>query len=245
VIPAYNESTRLPSTLEKLHAYLSNQPYAWEILVVANGCTDGTEEVARSISARIANLQVIAVAKRGKGLAVKTGTLASRGDIVFLCDADLSMPPEIIRLFIEQARAADVVAGTREGLGARRFGEPRRRHALGRAFNWIVQLLAVSGMNDTQCGFKAFRRHAAGDLFRLQRVPGFAFDVEVLYLARKRGYRIAELPIDWYFNADSRVRPGVDSVCMLLEVLQIRVQDALGRYVSKGEGALPSERPAA
>jgi dolichyl-phosphate beta-glucosyltransferase len=230
VIPAYNEARRLPRTLARLHQYLGGQPYTWEIIVVSNASTDGTEALVRDLSADIPGLQLIALTGRGKGLAVRAGAIRSWGEVVFICDADLSMPPEEIARFLEAIASADVVVGSREAAGARRFDEPYHRHLMGRVFNRFVQLAAVHGIKDTQCGFKAFRREAADHLFGQQYVTGWGFDVEVLFLAQKFGYRLAEVGINWFFDADSRVRPGVDTLNMVTEVLMIRLRHLLRRY---------------
>lgn len=230
VIPALNEAGRLPSTLERLYQYLSDQHYTWEIIVVSNGSTDGTEEVVREAAERIPNLDLVTLRQRGKGVASRFGALRSRGEIVFLCDADLSMPPENLARFIDTIQSVDIVVGSREAPGARRYDEPGYRHVMGRVFNTLVRLLAVPGVEDTQCGFKAFRRQAADELFDRQMITGFGFDVELLYLARKYGYRMAELGIEWHFNDDTRVRAGADTLNMLGELLMIRYRDLIGRY---------------
>lgn len=230
VIPALNEAERLPSTLDRLYRYLSQQDYSWEIIVVSNGSTDSTEEVVREAALRIPDLELVALRQRGKGVASRFGALRSRGDVVFLCDADLSMPPDELARFIDAMRDADIVAGSREAPGARRYDEPSYRHIMGRVFNTLVRSLAVPGIEDTQCGFKAFSRPAADELFDRQMITGFGFDVELLYLARKYGYRIAELGIEWHFNDDTRVRPGADTLNMLGELLMIRYRDLIGRY---------------
>lgn len=232
VIPAYNEGRRLPPTLDRLSHYLEQQPYDWEIIVVSNGSTDNTDQVTAAAQTDNPRLRLLSIPKRGKGIAVKTGAMASRGSIVFLCDADLSMPAQELELFLCRMPRVDVIAGSREAPGAKRYGEPRHRHLMGRLFNRLVQFLAVRGINDTQCGFKAFSRAAADDLFPLQTVSGFGFDVEILYLAQKLGYSVEELPIDWYFDADTRVRPGIDSLDMLREVLLVRWRDFRGHYGS-------------
>jgi dolichyl-phosphate beta-glucosyltransferase len=230
IIPAYNEARRLPRTLERLHAYLAEQPYSWEIIVVSNASQDETEEIVRAYAHKIPGLQLIALTGRGKGLAVRAGAIRSWGDVVFICDADLSMPPESLGRFMEHIENADVVVGSREAPGARRYDEPVRRHLMGRVFNYLVRVLAVRGIADTQCGFKAFRRQAANHLFGQQFLTGFGFDVELLFLAQKFGYRMTEIPIDWYFDADSRVRPGADTLNMVTEVLMVRLRDLLRRY---------------
>lgn len=217
-------------TLSRLHAYLREQPYTWEILVVSNASTDGTDDVVRAFGAEIPGLQLISLTGRGKGLAVRAGALRSWGEVVFICDADLSMPPETLAAFLDGIEIADLVVGSREAPGANRYHEPWQRHVMGRVFNRLVRILAVHGIDDTQCGFKAFRREAADHLFGQQFVTGWGFDVELLYLAQKYGYRITEIGIDWYFDADSRVRPGTDTLNMLTEILMIRMRDLLRRY---------------
>lgn len=230
MIPAHNEERRLPKTLGRLREYLECQDYSWEIIVVSNGSTDGTDAVVRAAQEQMPELKLVSMTGRGKGLAVRTGAIRSWGDVIFTCDADLSMPPETLSLFMQAIETADVVVGSREASGARRYDEPWQRHLMGRVFNYLVQVIAVRGLKDTQCGFKAFRRPAAQYLFGQQFVTGWGFDVELLYLAHKFGYTVRELPIDWYFDADSRVKPGVDTMNMVTEILMIRLRDLLGRY---------------
>lgn len=230
VIPAYNEARRLPATLTRLDQYLAGRDYRYEIIVVSNGSTDGTDEVVRAAAARMPSLRLIVAPGKGKGLASRVGALQSLGEVVFLCDADLSMPPHLLESFLASTADADVVIGSREALGARRFNEPWYRHLMGRVFNYLVRLIAVRGISDTQAGFKAFRRAAADALFSLQTINGWGFDVELLFLARRLGLRVAELPIDWHFDSDTRVRPGVDTLSMMSEVLMIRLRDIAGRY---------------
>jgi dolichyl-phosphate beta-glucosyltransferase len=234
VIPAFNEERRLPNTLRRLTEYLSRQSYSWEIIVVANGCTDDTAATVREAQSQLSTLRLLDLQERGKGLAARSGALASRGDVIFLCDADLSMPPERLETFMRVIERADVVAGSREAGEARRFEEPWHRHVMGRVFNRLVQAVAVPGIRDTQCGFKAFRRMAALDLFGQQTVTGWGFDVELLFLARRYGYIVEELGIDWYFDADTRVRPGIDTLQMLREVATVRLRSLRGRYRSAG-----------
>jgi len=230
VIPAHNESARIPSTLTRLHEYLSHKSFASELIVVSNGSSDRTEDVVRQAANDMHGIELLVIQERGKGIAAKTGVLASKGEIVFLCDADLSMPPEMIDEFLRAMEGADAVVGSREAPGSRRFQEPWFRHLMGRVFNRFVQAVAVKGVEDTQCGFKAFRREAANALFSAQTVKGWGFDVEILYLAHKFGYLVKELPIDWYFDSDTRVRPAFDTLSMLREVFLIRVRGARGTY---------------
>jgi dolichyl-phosphate beta-glucosyltransferase len=157
--------------------------------------------------------------------------LAARGEYLFICDADLSMPIEEVAKFLPpQLEDYDVAIASREVEGARRYGEPAYRHLMGRVFNFLVRLLAVPGFQDTQCGFKCFRREVARDIFPYQTMDGWGFDVEVLFIARKRGYRIVEVPINWYYMANSRVKPIRDTLSMLGELLQVRLNDWQGMY---------------
>jgi len=242
VIPAYNEAKRLPATLSRLHAYLSRRTYTYEIIVVSNGSTDGTELVVRETQQGAPDVRLMVLAERGKGRAVRAGALQSAGSVIFICDADLSMPPENLQRFLDSIESVDVVVGSREAPGATRYSEPWQRHAMGRVFNRLVQILAVPGIEDTQCGFKAFRRAVVPDLFGQQSVTGWGFDVELLFLARKYGYVMHELGIDWHYDADSRVRPGHDTVTMLFDILKIRLRDALGGYHNQAE-ATPAGGP--
>jgi dolichyl-phosphate beta-glucosyltransferase len=168
---------------------------------------------------------------QGKGAAVKTGMLAAHGEYRFMCDADLSMPVhEITKFMPPQLNGYDIAIGSREAPGAVRYNEPRYRHLMGRVFNTIVRVLAVPHLQDTQCGFKMFRGEVADELFPLTTLNGWGFDVEVLYAAQKRGYRIVEVPINWYYKSNTRIHPLRDSIDMVLEVLKIRRYGRRGLY---------------
>jgi dolichyl-phosphate beta-glucosyltransferase len=234
VIPAHNEERRLPRSLEQVDAFLKTQHYEAEVIVVENGSTDRTVEVAQAFAVTHPYVRVIEAAVRGKGLAVKVGMLAARGQYRFICDADLSMPIEEVRRFLPpECDGYDISIATREGKGARRVGEPERRHIMGRINNWIIKLTAVRGFEDTQCGFKMFSHEVAEDLFGVQQMTGIGFDVELLFIARKRGYRIRQVPITWYFDADSRMRLVADSLGILLEIWEIRRNWLWGVYAKK------------
>lgn len=231
VIPAYNEERRIILTLERIVKYLGAQTYAAEVLIVDDGSTDRTTAVVREFSRNHPQVRVITNPHRGKGYAVKTGMLAASGEYRFPCDADLAMPIEQIARFLPpQLTDFDLAIGSREAPGSRRFHEPAYRHIMGHVFNSIVRLVAVSGFKDTQCGFKCFTKEAATTLFPLQTLDGFAFDVEILFLAKKRRLRIAEVPIDWYHNTESRVRPARDTVNMFRDALSVRWNYWRGRY---------------
>ncbi len=231
VIPAYNEESRLPATLSRVSAALMARGEPYEVLVVVNGSTDRTEDVVKEAATRDPHIQLVATPLRGKGLAVKIGIGEARGDRIVFADADLSTPiDEVIGLADQLTPRHQVVIATREGTGARRVGEPYARHLMGRVFNLLVQALAMRGIQDTQCGFKAFTREAAHEVFRRQRIAGFGFDVEVLFVARRLGYGIKEVAVTWEYAASSRVDPVRDTIRMFRDVLAVRLNDLRGYY---------------
>ncbi|HTL44964.1 MAG TPA: dolichyl-phosphate beta-glucosyltransferase [Vicinamibacterales bacterium] len=223
VIPAYNEAGRLPATLNQIVAYLEQTPWDWTIRIVDDGSTDGTARVAEGYAGRDPRIIVQREPHGGKGAAVKAGLLAATGSYRFICDADLSMPiRELARFLPPLLAGADVAIGTREGAGARRVAEPTRRHLVGRTFNYLVQRLLLPGLHDTQCGFKMFTAVAVERIFRDMTVDGWSFDIEALYLARRCGLRIVEVPIEWHYRAESRLNVLRDGPAMLLDLLRIR-----------------------
>lgn len=231
IVPAYNEEQRLPGSLRRVAGYLGKQEYASEVIVVDDGSEDGTAQVVEEMMTELPILSLIRREHRGKGHAVKRGMLAGRGEYLFICDADLSMPIEELYKFLPPVlEGYDVAIASREVAGARRYDEPSHRHLMGRVFNWMVRLFAVRGFQDTQCGFKCFKRETAREVFTYQTMDGWGFDVEVLFIAQKRGYVIVEVPINWYYNASSRIHPVRDSIGMFSEVLKIRLNDWKGRY---------------
>lgn len=242
VIPAYNEARRLPYTLERILDYLDQQEYAARVIVVDDGSTDGTAAVAREYDQQHRRVEVIENPHQGKAATVRRGMLAAEGEIVLFSDADLSTPiEEVERLLPWFEQGYDVVIGSREGAGARRYDEPFYRHFMGRVFNRLVQLLTVQGIQDTQCGFKAFRREVARDLFnrmQLYRDDGkiitgamvTAFDVEILYLAQHLDYRIREVPVEWHYSNETKVNPVKDSWRNLRDVVTVRWNALRGVY---------------
>jgi dolichyl-phosphate beta-glucosyltransferase len=234
IVPAHNEEHRLPPTLKAIDAFLDHQPYESEVLVVENGSQDLTAVVTEAFAADHPRVRLVREHGRGKGLAVRRGMLEAAGQFRFFCDSDLSMPIEELPKFLPPLAADyDVAIGSREAPGARRFNEPRFRHIQGRVFSELVKYLALPGFEDTQCGFKCFRAEAAMDLFSVQSFNGWSFDVEVLFIAIKRGYRVLEVPIDWYYNGDTKVRPLTDPLSMLLDILTIRRNWRAGRYLER------------
>ncbi len=239
IIPAHNEERRLPPTLMSINAYLDKQSYPSEIVVVENGSQDLTAVVTEAFAADHPRVRLIRESSRGKGLAVRRGMLEASGRFRFICDADLSMPIEEVAKFLPpQLDGVDVAIGSREAPGARRYNEPPHRHFIGRAFSNLVKFFALPGFEDTQCGFKSFSARAAIDIFSVQLLNGMSFDVEALYIALKRGYRVVEVPINWYYRSESRVRLIDDSLRMFKDILTIRRNWERGRYAKKGEGRI-------
>lgn len=231
VLPAHNEEVRLPKTLDEIEAFVQAQPYPVEVVLVENGSSDRTLELAREYAARQPYLLVIHEEQRGKGRAVRTGMLAARGEYRIFCDVDFSMPVAEINQFIPPVLpASEVTIGSREAPGAVRYGEPYYRHLSGRVFNTLVRWIALPGLQDTQCGFKCFRGDIAAEIFPLQTNNGWTFDVEVLFIARQRGYHIVEVPIPWYFNPESKVRLLQDSWKMVLDLISFRRNALAGKY---------------
>lgn len=231
VIPAHNEEIRLPGTLEQVWAFLERQSFESEIIVVENGSSDHTLELAQAFASRHPAAQVLQETDAGKGLAVRRGILYAQGEYRFICDADLSMPiEEVLRFLPPRTPDYDIAIASREVPGAIRYGEPAYRHLIGRIFNFMVRTITLPGIQDTQCGFKCFRAQVAEDLFHVQTIDGWTFDVELLYVALQRGYRVIEIPIPWYYHPGSRVRIISDSVQMLADLFRIRINDLRGRY---------------
>ena len=231
IIPAHNEESRLPVTLEQVFAFLSRQSYDSEVIVVENGSTDQTLEIAREFASRHPILKVIHTDERGKGLAVKRGMLTAKGQYRFFADADFSMPVEEINRFLPPSLPDfDIAIASREAVGAVRYHEPTRRHFSGRVFNFLIRILVLPGLDDTQCGFKCFRAAVAEDIFPCQTMPGWSFDVELLYVARRKSYRIQEIGIPWYFNPDTKVSLIRDSVRMVMDLFTIRRNARKGLY---------------
>jgi glycosyltransferase involved in cell wall biosynthesis len=215
-------------------SYLQSQEYASEVLVVENGSTDRTLQVASEAAQSQPFLKVLREQDAGKGRAVRRGMLEAQGEFRFICDADLSMPIEEVERFLPpMAEDYDIAIASREVEGAIRYGEPAYRHWIGRAFNLLVRLIAVPEFQDTQCGFKCFKAETAELLFPLQRLDGWTFDVELLFIALRRGLKVIELPIPWYYNAGSRVRLMRDSFRMFSDLIRIRANWSSGMYEDK------------
>lgn len=230
IIPACNEETRLPRTLGQVFAYLEKQDYPSEVVVVENGSTDRTLEIAQKYTSNYPTLHVLHEDQPGKGGAVRRGMLSANGIYRFIADADFSMPVEEIARFLPPACNSDIAIASREAPDAIRYGEPAYRHFTGRVFNYFIRLIALPGLKDTQCGFKCFRASTADDIFHYQTLTGWSFDVELLVIARRRGYTVAEIGIPWTFTPGSKVNVLRDSGRMLLDLLTIRRNAAHGAY---------------
>ncbi len=231
IIPAYNEGQRLPQTLPLVINYVEEQSFKAEVIIVDNNSTDDTKEIAEKFAEQYPFLIVLSEAIQGKGAAVRRGMLSARGEYLFMADADLSMPiGEVSKFLPPQLNGFDVAIGSREVKGAVRYDEPTYRHVMGRIFNFVVKTVAVPGFQDTQAGFKCFRQPVALDVLSCQQIDGWAFDVELLFIARKQGYKIVEVPINWYFRANSRINPLQDAIQMFREVLRIRIYNRKGLY---------------
>lgn len=242
VIPAYNEARRLPPYLEAIRTYLTARGMSYEILVVDDGSTDGTGAVVEETGRGEPSLRLLTLPRnRGKGCAVRTGILAARGALCLIADADGATPiEELARLESALAEGADLAIGSR--FRASRNPDFRvrarwHRSVLGNLFNWFVQRLGIPDIDDTQCGFKLLPAAVARDLFSVARIDGYGFDLELLYLAQRRGYRIAEIPINWADQPGSKVRVLRDGLRMFLELLAVRRNDRAGRYGGERGGA--------
>lgn len=225
VIPAYNEVGRIGGTVATVCSYLDRQPYGWELLVIIDGGSPLAADEVRAAAAGRANVTVMVNdVNRGKGYSVRRGFLAATGARVAFIDADLSLPVEGVGPMLARLDAgADVVIASRTAPGAREIGAPPRlRHVMSRIFNLMVQALALPGIRDTQCGFKGFRADAARRIFTAQQSDRFGFDVEALYLARKFGYRIEELPVVCTYHEGSSVNRFGDVVSMIGDIFAIR-----------------------
>jgi len=233
VIPAHNEESRLPPSLAQIDAFLQTQPFDAEVIIVENGSRDRTYEVALDCASEYPYLSVIQSPDnlRGKGLAVKQGMLTATGDWRFICDADLSMRiDDLVHFLPPESDGYDIVIASREAPGAVRVDEPEYRHLMGRINNFIIKAAAINDFEDTQCGFKMFSGRVAEDLFAVQRMNGIGFDVELLFIAKRRGYKVKEVPITWYYDPYSTMRLWDDSIKMLSEIWEIRGNWRRGLY---------------
>ncbi len=234
VIPAYNEEERLPMTLKRICDYLSKRSLSFEVIVVDDGSTDRTAAIAeRFFRSRKAGTVLKNAKNLGKGLSVKLGMLHAKGKYILFSDADLSTPIDEFDKLLQpiQDGSCDIAIASRAHKESDiRVPQPWYRTLMGQTFNIFVQLVAVRGIKDTQCGFKCFKRDVAMRIFPQQQLTGFGFDVEILYIARKAGYTIQEVPVAWINSPKSRVHVITDSALMFSDLWRIRLNDFRGRY---------------
>ncbi len=233
VIPAYNESARIPATLEAVVSCIRAHKWRAEVIVVNDGSRDSTAKLVRAFAEHAPEVRLIEnPGNRGKGYSVRSGLLQAQGEIVMFTDSDLSAPmEEAERLFAAIAAGADIAIGSRWLESSRQtHRQPFYRQFLGRCFNAVTRMVMGLRFVDTQCGFKAFTRAAAQTIFQLQTIERWGFDPEILFIAVKRGYRVVEVPVSWAHDARSRLSYVKDGMKMIEELAIIRWNALLGRY---------------
>ena len=233
IIPAYNEEKRLLSTLSKICAYLSTKDFPYEIIVVDDGSTDNTLQMVKNFAS--SNRQIVILINEqnsGKGYSVRKGMLSARGEYAFFTDADLSTPIEEIEKCLPYLiNGYDVVIGSRSMPGSDILvHQPWYREKMGKIFNFMVNMVLLKGIIDTQCGFKGFKREAVKTVFNRCKIDGFSFDVEALYLSRKYNFKIKEIPIRWENSPLSKVSPIKHSLQMFKDLIGIKIKDLKGDY---------------
>lgn len=224
VIPAYNEEARLLLTLEETVAYLKDQPFDYEIIVVSDGSFDKTAEIVQAVALQNKKIKLLVNPKNmGKGYSIRKGVLASGGDCVLFMDADNSTRISELEKFNPYLDQYDIIIGSRALKGSKIVKrQSRLRESSGRLFNFFVQLFFLKGIKDTQCGFKLFKRAAAMDIFNRAKIDRFVFDVEALYLARKLKYKIAEVPVVWCNSKPSKVSFFKDFFSIIHDLVKIK-----------------------
>ncbi len=234
IIPAFNEESRIEDTLEKICQYFRNNSYISEIVVVDDGSTDNTFEIVTKMTSKIEDLMVVSNGtNRGKGYSVRNGFLKSKGQFLLFSDADMSTPIREVEKLIHFLRNGfDIAIGSR-GLKESDIviHQPYYREMMGKVFNIFVRMLAIGDFRDTQCGFKVFARKAALEITKRQRIERFSFDVEMLYIAKRLGYRIREVPIQWFNSPSTKVNAIIDSFRMFTDLIRIRLNDWKGLYL--------------
>lgn len=244
ILPSYNEMKNIRrGVLEEVYQFLRDYQKSWELILTDDGSTDGTIRALEEFSRNDERIRLILNQHKGKGPTVKSGMLKAEGTWRLFSDFDQSTPLREVRKLLKYTSEYEVIFGSREIIGAKREKEPFYRHLMGRGFNYLVQLLALSGIQDSQCGFKLFSERTAEKLFnslyiysgKNERQDAFtgAFDVELLYLAKKYGFAMKEIPILWKHFQSDRVNPVRDSVLMFADILRIRIAELSGKYPKK------------
>jgi glycosyltransferase involved in cell wall biosynthesis len=242
IIPAYNEGARLDATLTKVLRYVAEKKWDAEVIVVNDGSRDNTVEIVQSHMQKNSALRLLEnPGNRGKGYSVRNGMMNARGEVLLFSDADLSSPiEEAPKLLAAMAEGADIAIGSRwmrSELQSQR--QPLYRQFFGRIFNLMLRLILGLQFKDTQCGFKAFTRSAAQAIFRQQKIERWGFDPELLYLAKKYGFKVAEVPVAWAHSTGTRISPLRDGTRMVVEMLKIRWIALTGKYAAPHPGGNP------
>lgn len=243
VVPVYNESDKISASITQITTFMRTFAPSFELIIVDDGSADNTVEIVEEYMAKESTITLIKNPHKGKGPTVRTGVLAAQGDLIYMCDADLASPiSEIKKLSVWiKDQNYDIAIASREGVGAERIDEPFYRHFMGRIFNMAVRMIALPGIQDSQCGFKLFRSEVAREIFSKLKIYGEdapiqnkaylgAFDVEVLYLANKLGYKVKAVSVSWKFVNTTRLNPVTDSLKMLMDVVKIKINDMKGYY---------------
>jgi glycosyltransferase involved in cell wall biosynthesis len=235
IIPAHNEETRILNTVSQLQSFFDSKSYSYEVLIIENGSTDNTYDIGKTLTEKMEGFNIISIDEAGKGIAVKHGISLTTGKYRLIADSDFSMPVEEIEKFIPPVTDCEINIGSREVQGAVRYNEPPIRHFIGRVFNLMVRIILFPDLKDTQCGFKCFRGDIADEIFPYQSLKGWAFDVEVLQIARLHGWKIKEIPINWYYFPGSKVNVFRDSLKMFLDLIRIKIMTQRKIYETKKE----------
>jgi glycosyltransferase involved in cell wall biosynthesis len=234
IIPCYNEEKRLPATLEALAQFVAdpaNKALTLEAIVVDNASRDATFAIANEFAASHPYVRIMQEATRGKGAAVRSGVYAARGEYIFMCDADLSMPMgEMPKFFAPTLGDYDVAIGSSEGKGAKRFNEPFMRHLQGRVGSLLTKIILGLNYEDTQCGYKCFKRDAAHTIFKRQTLNGWGFDFELLQICKTHNLNVKVVPIHWYYRADGNIQFGLSAMKTLSELWKVRQNSRAGVY---------------
>ena len=233
VVPAYNEGSYIEGTITSMNSFLSKKYPSFEIIVVDDGSSDNTGSVLSELSKKVTRLKILTnVTNMGKGYSVRKGVLSAKGKNIAFSDSDLSVPIEELDRFLDCLKEGnDIAIGSRALKSSSIIkGQSFLRKNMGRTFNLLIRLFLFGGIVDTQCGFKVFKSKVAKTLFNLQRIKGFCFDAEILYIAKKLKYKIQEVPVKWVNRADSRVSMIKNSALMFLDIFRIKVNDLGGRY---------------
>jgi glycosyltransferase involved in cell wall biosynthesis len=254
VIPTYNESDKISSTIVQILGFMREFSNSFELIISDDGSIDSTVSVIENLQEGNPELILLKNSHKGKGPAVWSGFAKARGELIYMADADLSAPiSELKKLSVwAKENDYDIVIASREGVGAERVSEPFHRHLMGRVFNFLVRTVALPGIQDTQCGFKLFKRECAKDIFsRMDRLRDAkelkkaylgAWDVEVLLIARKLGYKIKSVPVTWVYVKTTRLSPVADSIKMFFEVLSIKIRFLRGKYKSAQSTSIPPQK---